>query len=99
MGTFYFELWSYQEASGDHKGQRLAYWERTITRDHEVKLYWTRAQMYEFQLAWVGGFETVKPNNKFVLTATYRPPWDQTMRDEYVIDFHLPRELATQPAL
>jgi ABC-type oligopeptide transport system ATPase subunit len=63
--------------------------------EQEVKLYWTRAQMYEFQLAWVQGYEAAKPDNKFVLTATYRPPWEQTMRDEYIIDFHLPRDLTT----
>jgi hypothetical protein len=98
VGTFYFELWTFQKASGDHKGERLAFWERTIVSDQEVKLYWTRAQMYEFQLAWDPGIGTRKPGKKFVLTATYRPPWDQTMQDEYIIDFHVPRELLGKAA-
>ncbi|UCD29917.1 MAG: hypothetical protein JSV03_05425 [Planctomycetota bacterium] len=93
VGLFYFELWTYQKASGDHKGQRLAYWERTIANEDEVKLYWTRAQMYEFQLAWTAGEEGASPGMKFVLTASYRAPWEETMQDEYILDLHVPSNL------
>lgn len=89
-GLFYFELWTYVEASGMPRGTRLAYWERNITSPEEVRLYWTRAEMYEFQLAWTAGVEGLQPGQKFVLTATYRAPWDETFRDEYIIDFQLP---------
>ncbi|MHC4798179.1 MAG: hypothetical protein ACYTF1_16205, partial [Planctomycetota bacterium] len=99
VGTFYFELWTYQKASGERRGERLAFWERTIASEQEVKLYWTRAQMYEFQLAWDPGMVTKQQTiNKFVLTATYRPPWNQTMQDQYIIDFHIPEELLRQAA-
>jgi len=98
VGTFYFELWTHKKASGNRKGERLAFWERTIANEQEVNLYWTRAQMYEFQLAWDPGLQTVKPAGKLVLTATYRPPWDQTMQDEYIIDFHVPMELLPDKA-
>jgi len=96
VGLFYFELWTYRKASGDHKGERLAYWERAINSAQEVNLYWTWTRMYEFQLAWVQGVEQITPDAKFVLTATYRAPWDETMQDEYIIDYHIPRELLSK---
>lgn len=89
-GLFYFELWSYKEASGGRKGQRLAFWERDLASAEDVRLYWTRAQMYEFQLAWTSGVEGLQPGRKYILTATYRAPWDETFQDEYVVDFQLP---------
>jgi hypothetical protein len=84
-GRFYFELWTYREASPERKGERLAFWERQIASKEEVRLYWTRAQMYEFQLAWVAGVEKLRPGQKYILTATYRAPWDETLRDERVV--------------
>ena len=88
-GLFYFELWSYVEASQERKGERLAFWDRTLASPEEIRLYWTRAHMYEFQLAWTGG-EEIQPEKKYVFTATYRTPWDETIRDEHIIEFHLP---------
>ncbi len=84
-GRFYFELWTYREASSERKGERLAFWERQIVNKEEVRLYWTRAQMYEFQLAWVAGVEKLRPGQKYILTASYRAPWDETLRDERVV--------------
>lgn len=90
VGLFYFELWTYEKGSGQREGERLAFWDRTIGTSEEVRLYWSRAQMYEFQLAWTRGAEAIRPGRKCLLTATYRTPWDETIQDEYVIDFHLP---------
>jgi hypothetical protein len=89
VGLFYFELWTFANASGISRGERLAFWERDITTAEEVRLYWTRAGMYEFQLAWTAGVEAIRPGQKYVLTATYRAPWDETFQDEYIIDFQL----------
>jgi len=94
VGLFYFELWSYENASSERKGQRLAFWDRVIGTKEEVRLYWTRAQMYEFQLAWTQGIDLIKPGHKYLFTATYRTPWDETIRDEYVMDFQMPTVLA-----
>ncbi len=96
-GLFYFELWTYQNASGERKGERLAFWERTIATPEEVRLYWTHAQMYEFQLAWTSGVEQIRPDRKYLLTATYRTPWDETIGDEYVFTFHLPPSAIVRP--
>lgn len=98
VGPWYFELWTYQNASGDPKGQRLAFWDRNISTAEEVRLYWTRAQMYEFQLAWAGGVEGLQPGRKFVLTATYRAPWDETFQDQYILEFQLPPGVLQPPA-
>lgn len=88
VGLFYFELWSYREASNDRKGERLEFWEKTLGTADDVKQYWTRAQMYEFQLAWTQGAGVVRPDQKYLFTVTYRTPWDTTMQDEYVLQFH-----------
>lgn len=96
-GLFYFELWTYNESAPMRKGERLAYWERTIGARQDVKLYWTRAQMYEFQLVWAAGAGQVRPGRSYLLTATYRPPWDETIKAEYVIQAPPASELIGQP--
>ncbi len=90
VGPFYFELWTYENATAERRGTRLAFWERNIATRDDVRLYWNRTQMYEFQLAWTQGIDSLPPNRKYLLTVTYRSPWEETMRDEYVLDFHLP---------
>jgi hypothetical protein len=99
-GLFYFELWTYVDASGERKGERLAFWERTIDTESDMRIYWTHAQMFEFQLAWVGqGAGNIHPGKKFILRAVWRTPWDTTLTDEYVLDFNLPfGPSTTQPA-
>ena len=97
-GLLYFELWTYVNASNERKGERLAFWDRTIATAEEMRLYWTRAQMYEFQLAWTQGAELLKPNHKYVFTATYRTPWDTTIQDQYVLEFHFSNEFMTETA-
>lgn len=93
VGPWYFELWTYVNASGERKGERLAFWDRNVGTTGEVRLYWTRAQMLEFQLAWTSGVEVIKPGGKYILTATYRAPWDETFQDEYVLQIDLPTGL------
>lgn len=94
VGRFYFELWTYVEASALRRGERLAFWERTIGSEEEVRLYWNRAQMYEFQLAWTQGMQQLRPGRKFILAVTYRTPWDTGIEDEYIFEFYAsPSEL------
>ena len=95
VGYFYFDLWTHKDASGQRKGERLAYWERSLTSSDDVRLYWTHARMFEFQLAWTRGLEAVQPNRKYILTASYRTPWDETIQDEYIFDFALPESALT----
>lgn len=89
-GLFYFELYSFQRASGDPKGQRLAFWERNLDTPEEIVSHWTHAEMYEFRLGWPEGATSIRPGHKYVLTATYRTPWDETIPDEHILDFTVP---------
>jgi hypothetical protein len=89
VGGFQFELWSYRNASGDPKDQQIAFWDRMILTKDDVRTYWNRAQMYEFQLAWTGGTGEIAPGRKYVLVVRYRTPWDETIEDQYVMDFYL----------
>lgn len=103
VGRFYFELWTYRNASNDRRGERLEFWEQTLDSKDDVRLHWNSAQMYEFQLAWTQGAGTVQPGRQYLLTATYRTPWDTTIQDEHVLDFVLPsaalmQTAATRPA-
>lgn len=98
-GHFYFELWTRQMASGEPKGERLAFWERSITNESDMRLYWTHAQMFEFQLAWTGqGLGQIQPGRTFVLRAVWRTPWDETVTDEYELGFNLPFTALTSQA-
>ena len=93
-GLFYFDLWSYQKASGDRRGEQLAHWDVTIASENDVRQHWTRGQMYDFQLAWPEDVDDIPPARKYIFTATYRTPWDQTLQDEYELEFSIPAELA-----
>jgi hypothetical protein len=88
VGRFYFELWTYVDASALRRGERLAFWERMIATEEEVRLYWNRGQMYQFELAWTAGMEQLRPGRKFILAVTYRTPWGKGIEDEYVMEFY-----------
>ena len=97
VGHLYFELYAYKNASAERKGERLEFWDRTITTPEDQKLYWDRtAQMYEFPLAWTQGAPP-PPNRKYILAATYRTPGEETLQDEYVIEFTLSKEQFAKP--
>jgi len=96
-GLFYFELWTYQQASAERKGRRLAFWSHVIDSAERLELHWTPAQMYEFQLGWTGGAEGIAPDKSYLLTVTYRTPWDTQMQDQMRLDFHIPGGLLGKP--
>ncbi len=92
VGHVYFELYAYQNASAERKGERIEFWDRTIATEKDQKLYWDRtAQMYEFPLGWTQGIPS-SPSRKFVLTVTYRTPWNETLTDEHILDFAVSKE-------
>jgi len=98
-GHFYFELWTKEMASGESRGERLAFWERDIKNEHDMRLYWTHAQMYEFQLAWTGqGSGKIQPGKKFILRAAWRTPWDETVTAEHELDFNVPFSTLAGPS-
>lgn len=89
-GRFYFELWSFQPASGEPKKDRLAFWEESLDTPDKVAAHWTHAEMYEFKLGWPEGATSIRPGHKYVLSATYRSPWDETITDDYTLEFTVP---------
>lgn len=96
-GLFYFELWTYEKASAERKGRRLAFWNHMIDSAERLELHWTPAQMYEFQLGWTGGAEGIAPDESYLLTVTYRTPWGTQMQDQMRIDFNIPSGLMGNP--
>ncbi len=92
VGHVYFELYAYKEASGERKGERIEFWDRTLATPADQKLYWDRtAQMYEFPLAWTQGAPPSK-GRKYILAVTCRTPWEDTLTDEYVMELTINRE-------
>ena len=98
-GMFYFELYGYQNASPDRRGERLEFWEIQVDTARKVREYWSRAQMYEFRLAWTRGASRVRPGQRYLLVVTYRTPWDTTLQAERMLEFHRPGEFLTEPDL
>ena len=39
-----------------------------------------------------------EPDKPYVFTATYRTPWETTIRDECVLDFHIPADFVPETA-
>lgn len=89
-GRFYFELWEFQPASGEPRGERLAFWSQLIDSTERVEEHWTQAQMFEFRLGWPEETEGIRPGRKYVLKVTYHTPWDKRITDQIELDFLLP---------
>jgi len=93
VGIMQFELYSYRQASGQPKGERIQFWEVPIASAQQVRQFWDRtAQMYLFKLA-VDEIGSLPPGQKYVLTVRYNSPQGEHLEDEYVFHFAPP----TQP--
>jgi hypothetical protein len=90
IGLFRFELYLFQKASSDSKGQRIGFWQEDLsTRESQYK-HWDRiTRTYRFRLSWAG--EAVRPG-KYVLEVTYVSPSGSRLSDSYIIEATLPRE-------
>lgn len=88
-GTIRFELYSFEQASGESAGRRLcAPWEVTLVTQQDQKRYWNLVTgMYEMPLEFPAGFAAEAPakERKFVLEATYTTPLGTHMTDQCVI--------------
>ncbi len=90
-GTFLFELYRYQPAHADRKGERLEFWETKILDEKDQLRYWDRtAQMYQFNLE-VQQLQTetgrpVVGNNKAVLLMTFNTLNGRHLESEYVLE-------------
>ena len=86
-GDVVFELYTFQPASGQSKGERLVEWHRPVHTRRDQETFWNRAsQMYHFELVWS------PPNpapDKFVLAATVTTAEDDHLSDEYELEVNV----------
>jgi len=90
IGTFRFELYTYQKASSNPKGQRVGFWEEDLRTRQSQLLHWDKiTRTYRFRLAWTG--QSPKPG-KYVLEVTYLSPSGLRLNDVYILVAQMPRE-------
>ena len=86
VGDIRVELYEYVPASGDHKAERINYWEIPLRTPAQQRTYWSQlTQMYEFRLS----VDTAKmtPSDRYVLLVTYNSPLDEHLTDECVLHY------------
>lgn len=84
IGTFNFDLYAMQLASGDRLGHRQADWTVPLTGTDDVARYWDRfARAYRFPLR-IDGRAPMRA--RYVLSARLVPPVGGTLFDEYEIE-------------
>jgi hypothetical protein len=94
-GTIRFELYTFEQASGERPGRRLGEpWEVTLVSQQDQKRYWNLVTgMYEVPLKFPAEFRneaaaqtaSAGAGRKFVLEATYTTPLGTHMTDECTI--------------
>lgn len=85
VGDVRVELYTFQPASADNKGERVCAWDISLKDKEQQHRFWNPIiQMYEFNL----GIEpaAVPRASKYVLSATYRSPLQTHLTDELVFD-------------
>jgi hypothetical protein len=92
VGAMQFELFRYQPASGQSKGERIQFWEVLIDSEDQIDQFWDRtAQMYLFKLA-VDEIAGLPVGVKYVLTVRYNSPQGEHLEDEYVFNLAAPSQ-------
>ncbi len=97
VGDINFELYTFRNASGERKGDRLIFWERTIRSRGDQTTFWDRpSQMYHFELAWD---EVPTAGEKYIIAVTLNTPDEKHFFDEYEVRFNIEalREQLTGP--
>jgi hypothetical protein len=83
VGTFQFELYERQMASGLKLGERLAYWRVPVSSAGKQKEYWdSYARYYRFALE-----SEPLPAGDYILQAQYTSPTGEHLFDQYVIRY------------
>ncbi|MFA5865905.1 MAG: hypothetical protein WC975_14630 [Phycisphaerae bacterium] len=90
VGCFRFELYTFQKASGETKGQRIGFWEENMTTKESQNLHWDKiTRTYRFRLAWTG--EKTR-QGKYVLEVTYLAPSSLRLTDTYIMEARVSKE-------
>lgn len=83
VGTFQFELYERQLASGMKLGERLAYWQVEILDEQAYNDRWDRyAQVYRFPLE-IQSLDA----GEYILTAQFTGPTGEHLFNEFVLRF------------
>lgn len=89
-GSVHIELYTYQPASGENKGNRLCEpWSVELVKQKDQRRYWNMVTgMYEIPLEFPEAILAdlpAKAGGKFVLAVTYHTPLDGHMTDECIL--------------
>jgi hypothetical protein len=91
FGTFIFELYPYQVASGHRAGPRLECWTQVVADAAAQRQFWDRVtSTYVFQLVWEGG-EFPAVGRKYRLEVTYQGPGGKRLFGTHDFEFTLSR--------
>jgi len=90
-GKFLFELYAFQPATADHRGERLLVWDQPVVKPEHQKRFWDRfTRAYEFELRWEG--KPLPPQQRYILAASFEAPGGQRLFDEYEFTFAIDRK-------
>ncbi len=98
FGDFLFELYAYQPATMQHRGERLQLWEQPVRLEDQQQFWNKPTRSYEFFLSWEG--QALPPNKKYILTASFESgPGTVRLFDDYEFEFRFePESLAEEMA-
>jgi hypothetical protein len=82
FGTFRFEMYRFQHAQPDPKGQQIAAWTEELLNPERNLLHWEKVhRMYRFKLQWD---QPIPVGQRYVLVAYFDSPYTQRLSDERV---------------
>jgi len=91
VGTFRFELYTFQKADSDPKGERFGFWQEDLTSRQAQEQHWDRiTSTYRFRLGWSG--PEARPG-KYVLEVTYISPDGRRITSSYIMNARVPKEV------
>lgn len=94
IGTFRFELYTFQKADAEPKGKRVGFWEENLCSREMQSLHWDKiTRTYRFRLAWTG--ERIRPG-RYVLEVTYLAPSGLRLTDTYIMEARMSKEQAKE---
>jgi hypothetical protein len=80
FGRFRFEIYEYDAAARDHKGRRVALWNKDVQDPKENRLYWNKfVNTYDFPLVWT---EAIGLGRKLILAAYFESDYGPRLQDE-----------------
>jgi len=96
-GTMLAELYAFQPASGEPRGNRIEIWDLSLASRKDQQAHWNRAtQMYEFHLELSSESREMSPGKQFVLEVTYNAPLGEHRTDSVVLKTPLTRGSLSQ---